>query len=132
MLFTEGGVTGNTVKVWSSEMNAERNIGGVPRTKDFAPTSNTILYAHWTANAYTVTWNANGGSSVSPYSRLYGMEIGILPSSTKAGYTLDGWFTAASGGTQITSSTTVTGNVTYYAHWSPDYITITFDSNGGS
>lgn len=129
--FTEGGVTGNTVKVWDSEMNAEVNMGGVPRTKDFVPESNTILYAHWTANAYTVTWNANGGSSVSPYSRSYGMEIGTLPSSTKAGYILDGWFTAASGGTQVTSGTIVTGNATYYAQWTANTYTVTVSPGTG-
>ncbi len=32
-------------------------------------------------------------------------------------YKFEGWYTAPSGGTKVTSSTKVTGNVTYYAHW---------------
>ncbi len=32
-------------------------------------------------------------------------------------YAFDGWYTAATGGTKITSSSTVTGSRTLYAHW---------------
>ena len=84
---------------------------------------------------YTVTFNANGGS-VSPTTRSVksGTSIGSLPTPTRSGYTFDGWYTSASGGTKITSSKVITGNVTYYAHWSvalPTY-TVTFNANGGS
>ena len=65
-----------------------------------------------------VTFNANGGS-VSPATRTvdYDTAIGTLPTPTRAGYTFAGWWTAASGGTQITSAAKVTANVTYSAHW---------------
>ena len=67
---------------------------------------------------YTVTFNANGGS-VSPATRTVasGAAVGTLPTATRSGYTFDGWFTSANGGTKVTSSTKVTANVTYYAHW---------------
>ena len=67
---------------------------------------------------YTVTFNANGGS-VSPATRTVasGSTVGTLPTATRSGYTFDGWFTSANGGTKVTSSTKVTANVTYYAHW---------------
>ena len=82
--------------------------------------SNHTLYAHWTANTYTVTFAANGGS-VSPTSKTvtYGSTYGVLPTPTRTGYTFTGWFTAASGGSQVTASTTVTtvSNHTLYAHW---------------
>jgi uncharacterized repeat protein (TIGR02543 family) len=68
--------------------------------------------------SYTVTFNANGGS-VSPTTRTvaYNAAIGTLPTPTRSGYTFDGWYTAASGGTQINASTKVTANVSYFAHW---------------
>ena len=74
-----------------------------------------------TPTNYTVTFNANGGS-VSPATRTVtsGAAVGTLPDATRSGYTFDGWFTAASGGTEITDSTKVTANVTYYAHWTPN------------
>ncbi len=70
---------------------------------------------------YTVTWNANGGScSVSTSQVASGDAIGTLPTATKSGYTFNGWFTQASGGTQISASTTVSGNITYYAHYTEE------------
>ena len=70
------------------------------------------------AQSCTVTFNANGGS-VSETKRTVtsGTAVGTLPTPTRSGYTYDGWFTAASGGTKVTASTKVTANVTFYAHW---------------
>ena len=69
-------------------------------------------------NYCTVTFDANGGlaeratATVARYS-----AIGTLPTATREGYEFLGWFTAAVGGTQVTASTKVTGNVTFYAQW---------------
>ena len=67
---------------------------------------------------HTVTFNANSGS-VSPATKTVesGAAVGTLPTPTRSGYTFDGWFTAASGGTKIAPDTKITANVTYYAHW---------------
>ncbi|MEL7565575.1 MAG: S-layer homology domain-containing protein [Clostridiales bacterium] len=76
---------------------------------------------------YTVTFNPNGGM-VSETSRSVtsGTAVGTLPTPTRSGsYSFDGWYTAASGGTQISASTTVSANVIYYAHW-------TYSGGGGS
>lgn len=80
-------------------------------------TSSRTLYAQWQANTYTVTFNANGGDSSCSYSRTYGTQIGSLPAAARSGYAFKGWFTAASGGSQIFASTMVSGDATYYAHW---------------
>lgn len=72
-----------------------------------------------------------GGDGVA-MSIEYGEAIGNLPSPSRAGYSLDGWFTSAASGTRIAGSTKVTGNVTYYAHWNPNQYTVKFDANGGS
>ncbi|WP_395547454.1 MULTISPECIES: S-layer homology domain-containing protein [unclassified Lacrimispora] len=76
---------------------------------------------------YIVTFNPNGGT-VSETSRSVasGTAVGTLPTPTRSGsYSFDGWYTAASGGTQISASTTASANVTYYAHW-------TYTGGGGS
>lgn len=77
------------------------------------------LYAQWSINNYTLTYNANGGS-VSPASKsvTYGAQYGTLPTPSRTGYTFAGWYTAASGGSQVSSITTMdTSNTTIYAHW---------------
>jgi uncharacterized repeat protein (TIGR02543 family) len=40
-----------------------------------------------------------------------------LPTTTRTGYTLKGWYTAASGGTKISSTTKITKAITFYAQW---------------
>ena len=66
----------------------------------------------------TVTFTANGGS-VSPATRLVmgGRPIGTLPVPTLAGYLPLGWFTAPSGGDEITAASVMTTDMTLYAHW---------------
>ena len=54
------------------------------------------LYAQWTANTYTVTFDANGGSTAVPTSKVvtYGGAYGTLATTSLAGYTFSGWLTA--------------------------------------
>ena len=69
--------------------------------------------------SYTITFNANGGS-VSSATMTTGNDgkLTALPTPTRSGsYSFDGWFTAASGGTKISTSTVFAGNDTVYAHW---------------
>ena len=68
---------------------------------------------------YTITFNANGGS-VSPTSMQTGADgkLASLPMPTRSGsYSFNGWYTASSGGTQITTSYVFTANTTIYAQW---------------
>lgn len=66
----------------------------------------------------TITFNPNGGSTTEP-SRVIeqGSKIGSLPNASRTGFDFDGWFTAASGGTEITSSTTINNDTEIFAHW---------------
>lgn len=82
-------------------------------------TSGATLYANWVENTYTLTYNANGGS-VSPSNKkiAYNAEYGTLPTPTKSGYIFDGWYTASSGGTKVSSTTKMgASNKTIYANW---------------
>lgn len=103
-------------------------------------TANTHITPVFVLKSYTVTWNPNGGS-VSPTSttKTHGSTLGTLPTPTRAAdvqytYTFKGWFTAATGGTQVSASTIVTKNVTYYAHWTETRrsYTVTWNGNGGT
>ncbi len=84
---------------------------------------------------YTVNFDANGGT-VSKKSMIvnYGEAYGTLPTPTRKGYTFDGWYTAKTGGTKITSTSTVSNSVgsTLYARWTANEYTVTLDPNGGT
>ena len=80
----------------------------------------STLYAHWTAGKYTATLDPNGGTvSTTSKQVTYDSAYGTLPTPTRAGYTFDGWYTAKTGGTQVTAKTvvTATANHTLYARW---------------
>ena len=83
--------------------------------------ANQTYTAQWTAIDYTITFNANSGITPSPTNKTvtYNSTYGTLATTTRSGYTFNGWFTSSSGGTEITSSTTVSivGNDTLYAQW---------------
>jgi len=115
-------------------INASGSFVNNPHT---ALKANTTLYAKWTANTITVTYDQNGGSGVSPTSNTvtYGSKYKLPTTNPKrVGYTFAGWFTAASGGTQVTTNTTLTNasNHSIYAHWTVKTITVTYNTNGGS
>ena len=80
----------------------------------------TTLYAHWIANKYTVTFNANGGTvGMKSRTATYGSKYPALPAPTREGYSFDGWYTQKTGGTKVDDNTTVTtaADHTLYAHW---------------
>lgn len=125
-----------TEKTGGTKVTETTTVGKDPPTK---------LYAHWTANNYLVTLHANGGKISTPsgglvntrnYTATYGSKYNFLPTPTRTGgYNFDGWYTEKTGGTEITSDTTVTTTKTHilYAHWSltpakaPTNVVLTMD-----
>lgn len=124
--------TGYTFKKWntnSSGSGTNYSSGG-----SYTANSGATLYAVWSVNSYTLTYNANGGiCSTASKSVNYGAAYGTLPTPTRTGYTFGGWYTAASGGSTVSSSTTMgAANTTIYAHWTPTSYSIAYDLAGGS
>lgn len=120
--------TGYDFDGWYTE-----KIGGedkkVTETTTVGTNPPTTLYAHWTAKKCLVTLNANGGKidtasgqvSTKSYTATYGSKYNFLPRPIRTGgYNFDGWYTEQTGGTKITSDTTVTTAKDHilYAHWS--------------
>ena len=92
------------------------------------------LYAQWTANTYTVMFDAHGGSAVANKTVTYDATYGELATPTRAGYTFVGWFTDATGGTQVTATTKVqiTATQTLHAHWTVNNYTITLNNQSAT
>lgn len=54
-----------------------------------------------------------------------------VPTPTREGYTFDGWFTATTGGTSVTTSTKFERDTTIFARWTPmPTYTVTFSVKG--
>jgi uncharacterized repeat protein (TIGR02543 family) len=102
-------------------------------------TGNITLYAKWIAEGattYTVTFNSNGGSAVSPQAVATGGKVAAVAPPTRSGYTFAGWYSNAAFTTLWDfGASTVTGNITLYAKWiavGATTYTVTFNTNGGS
>ncbi len=127
--------TGYTFLGWSTDKSAtSAAYNDSQSVKNLTSVDNgtVTFYTVWKVNSYTATFNGNGGSNGSSKTVNYGAQIGTLPTSSRTGYTFDGWYTAASGGSKITATTAMgAGNVTYYAHWKANTYTITLNGNAG-
>ena len=104
-----------------------------------ALTADVTYYAHFatTTNNYRIIWKSENGKvtletdPTVPYGTAPSFN-GAKPTKDRMGatvYTFDGWSSAIGGGKIALPS--VTGNATYYAHFSDDPVyTVTFDANG--
>lgn len=80
-------------------------------------TTHTTLYAKWTINTYTVTFDTDGGSSVSSQSVIYNKTASEPPVPTKTGYAFAGWYADSGLTNSFTFGTAITENITLYAKW---------------
>jgi uncharacterized repeat protein (TIGR02543 family) len=95
------------------------------------------LYAIWTPVSNAVTYNVHGGSAVSAGSFPTGGSVTLGAAPSLAGYTFEGWYTAASGGTRAGSagasySPGGTSAVELHAQWAPVNNAVTYNVHGGS
>jgi len=70
-----------------------------------------------TPTEYTISFDVNGGNGTIASQTTSGHKLTSLPAARSGSYSFVGWFTAASGGTEITPSYEFTADTTVYAHW---------------
>ena len=94
--------------------------GGTKVTADDVADGDATYYAHWKMVTYSVQFHANGGTGGKTFSITKGEKLTAYMkkmSPQRAGYSFTGWWTARTGGTWVSPSTAVSGNITYYAQW---------------
>lgn len=131
---------GYTLSRWDT------NSGGTgtsyAKGASYSGNADLALFAVWTPAVYTITYKDQGGSAFSgehedgyPTTHNYNTST-TLKSATKTGYTFEGWFTTSgcTEGTNVTSlgATAYTSDITLYAKWTPNEISITLDANTGN
>ena len=98
---------------------------GVSYTGSDIINADTQLYAKWTINQYTITFNSDGGTAVSSITQDYGTAITAPTNPTKTGYTCAGW-------DQSVPTTMPANNIALTAQWTINQYTITFNTAGGT
>ena len=117
--------TGYTFSGWKVE-------GATAKNGQFTmPDNDVTISGSFSANQYTVKFNANGGSECENITVTYDGKYTDLPTTTRTGYTFDGWY---DGSTKVTADTGVkiTADQTLTARWTANTYTVKFDSDGGS
>jgi uncharacterized repeat protein (TIGR02543 family) len=106
-----------------------------------ATAADHTLYAKWTANTYTASFDASlpgssGGSYHAPKTVTYGAAYGVLPVASDGYYSFDGWWTnSLYRGSAVTENTAVAvaANHTLYAKWIvKTSCTVVFAAEGGT
>ena len=95
-----------------------------------------VLYAKWELQEYTITYNFNGGTVTdSNYTSyyVYGQTI-VLPGVRYEYRTFDGWYedSACTVAVNVNALSRNPRNLTLYAKWLRNSVTVTFNSNGGT
>ena len=132
-------------------LNPDANRCRIRENADCAGAQNASLCVPEGAssgNTCTLTYYSNGGSTCNNNTGGCAREV-TLCTPTRNGYTFDGWYTAPSGGSKVSSPYTLNSNTTLYAHWTengssqnseddsgyvpstPTKYTLTYNVNGG-
>ena len=99
-------------------------VGTTEYDFETAVTAPVVLTAKWTINTYTVTFNANGGSTVANATADYNTAVTAPTAPTKAGYEFAGWYAdeALTTAWNFTEGK-ITADTTLYAKWTEVVVT---------
>ena len=124
-LSTEGFTKeGYTISGWSKTSEGEIEYTADATVRNLVESGSITLYAKWSANTYTITYNANGGSgTMNKTTCVYDTNCTIAGNSfTKENYDFVNWAKDSVTGTTYNAGATVknlatSGNVDMYAIW---------------
>ena len=122
------------------------SVSGAAKTNDLSSTYSTqasiTLYPVWAPGVYAITYDGQGATTAaSGGSATYTAAAAVanIPSTAplRTGYTFGGWYTASTGGTQVTNGSYTPaspyGAITLYARWSANTNnSITYDGQGAT
>ncbi|NCC90768.1 MAG: hypothetical protein EOM01_10525, partial [Spirochaetia bacterium] len=125
--------TGYTFAGWFAENTFSTQVTTIAN----GSSGNKDIYAKWTPITYTLTYHLNSGTAPSPDNpATYTIETSTitLKNPNRTGYTFAGWFDnselTGSAVTQIPLGSY--GNKNFYANWTANTYTVTFDKQSGS
>lgn len=100
------------------QMRYDPDVGKWMPAGELTPLVINVKCNNHQGQRYTITFNGNGGTPSVTSMTTIDQKLPELPTATHSGsYSFDGWYTAASGGTQITTAYVFSANTTVYAHW---------------
>ena len=114
----------------------EKNLGTGEQVTgvELGTIGDITVYAHWGLEVYDITYiGADGVTSTNPVNYTIESETFTITALTKVGYTFDGWF--EDDACEVVADTTIetgtTGDLVFYASWTPIEYTIEYNLYGG-
>ena len=96
-----------------------KNVNDLMLSLDFTSMGTYLVHLGKTP-AYTISFDANGGTGSTKVTLVYGSTFGKLPVPAREEDNFAGWWsTRDTGGEEITEKTVVTKDQTVYARWTP-------------
>ena len=123
---------GQGIKYYNSDMTS-RNV--------WREASNSIIYAYWTPDTYTVVLQKEGGTGGSDSIQvMYQSSMPSATAPTRVGYTFQGYYSEPNGlGTKYYDENMssahdwdIAADQTLYAYWTGNTYTVTFNKQGGT
>ena len=100
------------------QMRYDTTVGKWMPAEEITPLEVLVKCNNHQGQRYTITFKGNGGTPSVTSMTTIDQKLPELPTATHSGrYSFDGWYTAASGGTKITTAYVFSANTTAYAHW---------------
>ena len=119
--FYEATRTGYTFGGWFSNSGLTDAITSIPANSTGAKT----LYAKWTINKYTISFDTNGGTTIDAITQDYDTDITVPTNPTRTGYNFAGW-------SPTLPAKMPAENRTHTAQWTPTVYAITYTLNDGT
>ncbi|QMV43551.1 InlB B-repeat-containing protein [Cohnella cholangitidis] len=124
--------TGYTFAGWNTAADGT-GTGYVEHDAFTIGAANVSLYAVWTINSYTVSFDADGGTPVSDQTVIYGNTVSKPVDPEKTGHTFDGWYTDEDLLTPYDFAAAIgDSDFTLYAKWNINSYTVAYDGNGST
>ena len=112
---------GYTFGGWYKDRDCTEKVDAAITIKNDA----TTIYAKWTINQYTLSFDSKGGTSVASITQDYGTAVQKPANPTRTGYTFAGW-------DKTVPAKMPANNVTFNALWTVNSWKVTYSTGGGS
>ena len=95
----------------------DTSVSDTASTGTVAADASLVLKLYYKRNAVTISFDSNGGTSISPITQLYGTTVTAPLQPVKTGYNFTGWYSEAELTNTYSFSTMPSDNITVYAKW---------------
>ena len=90
------------------------------------------VYASFSINSYTISFDTNEGTSVADIEQYYGTDVTRPADPAKTGYSFGGWFSDSALRTPYVFTTMPAEDITVYAKWNVITYDIIYNLDGGT